>query len=178
MKIIAFLGNPGKKYNKNRHNAGFIIGKIFADNFNISVKKQDFQSEYGSGKIEGSEVLLIFPNTFMNNSGRAVSEAVNYYGIAAEDLIVVHDEIELPFGEIRIKSGGGHKGHNGIRSIIQHVGSSDFNRVRIGVGRPGNPEMEVADYLLSDFTDEELAGIKDSAPQVIQAIISIISRSL
>ncbi len=174
MKIIAFLGNPGRKYSRNRHNAGFIIGKIFADKFNISVKKKDFHSECGTGKIEGSDVLIIFPDTYMNKSGLAVSEAVNYYNTSPEDLIAVHDEIELPFGEIRTKTGGGHKGHNGLRSIIQHIDSADFNRIRIGVGRPGNPNIDVADYLLSDFTDEELARIKELAPQIINLILTLI----
>jgi PTH1 family peptidyl-tRNA hydrolase len=101
MKIIAFLGNPGRKYTKNRHNAGYIIGKIFANDFNISIKKKEFHSECGSGKIEGIDTLIIFPNTFMNNSGLAVVEAMKFYNTNPEDLIAVHDEIELTFGEIR-----------------------------------------------------------------------------
>ncbi len=140
-------------------------------------KKKEFHSECGSGKIEGIDTMIIFPNTFMNNSGLAVVEAMKFYNTNPEDLIVVHDEIELPFGEIRTKSGGGHKGHNGIRSIIQHIGSPDFNRVRIGVGRPENPKIEVADYLLSDFTDDELTKIKDLAPQITQEILTLINRS-
>ena len=177
MKIIAFLGNPGRKYIKNRHNAGYIIGKIFAKDLNIAIKKKEFHSECGSGKIEGIDTMIIFPNTFMNNSGLAVVEAMKFYNTNPEDLIAVHDEIELPFGEIRTKSGGGHKGHNGIRSIIRHIGSPDFNRVRIGVGRPENPKIEVADYLLSDFTDDELPKIKDLAPQITQEILTLINRS-
>jgi peptidyl-tRNA hydrolase, PTH1 family len=177
MKIIAFLGNPGRKYSKNRHNAGFIIGHIFAKNFNISIKKNEFHSECGSGKVEGIDTLVVFPATFMNKSGLAVSEAMKYYNTNPDDLIAVHDEIELPFADVRIKSGGGHKGHNGIRSIIQYIASPDFNRVRIGVGRPDNPKIEVADYLLSDFTEEELTAIKDLAPQITQAILTLINRS-
>jgi peptidyl-tRNA hydrolase, PTH1 family len=175
MKIIVFLGNPGRKYSKNRHNAGFIIGKLFADNFNIFLKKKDFHSDCGSGKINGSDVFIIFPDTFMNKSGLAVREAMNYYNTNPEDLIAVHDEIELPFGVIKNKFSGGHKGHNGLRSIIQHIGSADFNRVRIGVGRPENQNIEVADYLLSDFTDEELTKMKDLAPQIIHLILSLIN---
>jgi len=177
MKIIVFLGNPGRKYSKNRHNAGFIIGKLFADNFNMSLKKKDFHADSGSGKIEGNDVFIIFPDTFMNKSGLAVREAMNYYNANPEDLIAVHDEIELPFGEIRTKAGGGHKGHNGLRSIIQYIGSSDFNRVRIGVGRPENQNIEVADYLLSDFTDGELTKIQDLAPQIINLILTLIHSS-
>jgi peptidyl-tRNA hydrolase, PTH1 family len=175
MKIVAFLGNPGRKYEKNRHNAGFITGKLAAEQFNIIPKKKEFHCYSGSVKIEGNEILLIFPDTFMNSSGVAVREAMRYYNVNPEDLIAVHDEIELPFGNVKIKFGGGHKGHNGIRSIIQNIDSADFNRIRIGVGRPADSRIKVADYLLSDFSDEELTKIKELAPQIIQSILSLIT---
>jgi PTH1 family peptidyl-tRNA hydrolase len=175
MKIIAFLGNPGTKYKNNRHNAGFIVGRIIAKDLNISLKKKEFHSICGTGKVGGNESLIILPETYMNNSGLAVNSAMRYYNSGPEDLIVVHDEIELPFGEIRVKTGGGHKGHNGIRSIGRQIGSLEFTRVRIGVGRPLNPEMQVADYLLSDFTSEELNAIKDLYQQVAQTVLSIIN---
>lgn len=175
MKIIVFLGNPGSKYKNNRHNAGFIVGKIFTKELNISLKKKEFHSVCGTGKIGGNETLIILPDTYMNNSGLAVNSAMRYYNSGLDDLIVVHDEIELPFGEIRVKTGGGHKGHNGIRSIGRQISSLDFIRIRIGVGRPSNPEVKVADYLLSDFTSEELKAIKDLSPQVAQTVLSIIN---
>ncbi|MFH0975177.1 MAG: aminoacyl-tRNA hydrolase [Spirochaetota bacterium] len=174
MKIVAFLGNPGRKYEHNRHNAGFITGKLAAEYFNIIPKKKEFHCYIGSVKLEGNEVLLIFPDAFMNSSGVAVNEVMRYYNVNPEDLIAVHDEIELQFGVVKIKFGGGHKGHNGIRSIIQSTGSADFNRIRIGVGRPPDSGIKVADYLLSDFSDEELIKIKELAPRIIQSIHSLI----
>lgn len=170
MKIIAFLGNPGKKYTRNRHNAGFIIGDIFAEQFNIRIKNKKFHSACGSGKVNSTECLLLFPGTYMNNSGLAVNSALQYYGESPENLLVVHDEIELPFGKINVKTDGGHKGHNGIRSIIQHTGTSAFRRIRIGVGRSTDPDIKVADYLLSDFSGEELNKLKELAPEIVEII--------
>ena len=172
MKIIAFLGNPGKKYSRNRHNAGFIIGELLAAEFNISCRKKQFSSVTGTGKINGEEILLMFPETYMNNSGMPVQKALLYYSETAENLLVVHDEIELPFGEIKSKYDGGHKGHNGIRSIMQQINSSAFTRIRIGVGRPEHPEIKVADFLLSNFTKEELNTLKERSPEIIDLIVS------
>ncbi len=174
MKIIACLGNPGKKYNKNRHNAGFIIGKYFTNEFDISINKKSFNSQHGTGKIENVDVLVLFPSNYMNKSGIAVNAALQYYNEDPENLIVIHDEIELPFGEIRTKIGGGHKGHNGLRSIIQEIGAPDFHRIRVGVGRPPHPDMEVADYVLSNFIEDELKKIEELSPAIIDQIKSLI----
>ena len=170
MKIISCLGNPGKKYVKNRHNAGYILGGRLSEEFNISIRKKTSNSIYGTGKIDSMDILLQFPQTFMNSSGAAVKEALDYCEETPENLIVIHDEIELPFGEIRIKFGGGHKGHNGIRSIIQETGSSDFHRIRIGVGRPEDENKSVADHVLSNFNGDELKKIDEIAPAVIEQI--------
>ena len=178
MKIIACLGNPGKKYNKNRHNVGSIIGRYFAEEFNIIISRERFQSSSGSGKIADIDILMLFPLTFMNKSGFAVKEALDFYRESPENLVVVHDEIELPFGDVRAKFGGGHKGHNGIRSIIQCIKTPDFHRIRFGVGRPPKPEIPVADYLLSDFRDDELQSIDEMAPVITNQIYSIISAEL
>ncbi len=174
MKIIVFLGNPGRKFKNNRHNAGFIIGKIFADEHKIKTNKKDFQSVYGAGSVNNTDILLLFPQTYMNNSGLAVIQTMRYYNEGPENLIVIHDEIELPFGQIKTKSSGGHKGHNGIRSIINHTGTPDFKRIRIGVGRP-ELKNHVADFLLSDFTKEELNDLINLAPEIIHLIESEIN---
>ena len=176
MKIIACLGNPGKKYISHRHNAGFILGRYIAEEFCISVKKKMFSSLCGSGKIDGADVLILFPQTFMNKSGIAVSSAMCYYGSNPGDIIVVHDEIELPFGELRTKFGGGHKGQNGIRSIIEATGSPDFHRLRFGVGRPVNQDASVADYVLSDFSHDEILLIKEIAPAAVGRIREIVEK--
>ncbi|MBN2040013.1 MAG: aminoacyl-tRNA hydrolase [Spirochaetes bacterium] len=172
MKIITFLGNPGRKYKKTRHNAGFIIGEILAEEFNINIGLKKFHSMYGRGRARGNDVVLVFPQTYMNKSGVSVNEVLQFFNEVPDNLLVVHDEIELPFGEIKVKAGGGHKGHNGLRSIIQNINSAEFTRIRIGVGRPGHPDMEVADYLLSGFSKEEYAGLTDMAPEIIDIILT------
>jgi peptidyl-tRNA hydrolase, PTH1 family len=176
MKIIACLGNPGKKYSRNRHNAGYIFGSYIADKSDISVKKKVYSSLAGRGSIFGSECLIIFPQTFMNRSGEAVRESLGRCGESAENLIVIHDEIELAFGDIRTKFGGGHKGHNGLRSIFDCIGTADFHRVRIGVGRPADSDTAVADYLLSNFSAEEMEKINELLPVGLEKIRALIEK--
>ncbi len=175
MKIIASLGNPGKKYRNNRHNIGFLLGEAAARSANITLRKKEFSSTTGTGSIAGQAVLLLFPETFMNNSGVALRAALDYYRETPESVVVIHDEIELPFGEFRTKFGGGHKGHNGLRSIVQHIGTSDFHRLRFGVGRPPHAGMTVADYVLSDFSGEELERIREILPGVLDALAALIA---
>ena len=170
MKIIAFLGNPGLKYAKNRHNAGFIIGEYFSDKYSIKLDQKKFNSFSGRASLNGIEVCVLFPLTFMNNSGEAVIKAVNFYKEKPENIIAVHDEIELPFGRLSLKFGGGHKGHNGLRSIINHLGTADFARFRFGVGRPANPNIEVADFVLGNFLPEEMDNIMEILPETASMI--------
>ena len=172
MKIVACLGNPGRKYKKTRHNIGFIIGEFLSKTFSISINKKDFKSKFGTGKINGTDVCIILPQTYMNSSGFSVRNIMNYYKSNENDLLVVHDEIELPFGKVNIKSGGGHKGHNGLRSIIQEIGSPDFTRLRFGVGRSDNDNISVADYVLSNFTKEELFKIEELFPEIQELVES------
>jgi peptidyl-tRNA hydrolase, PTH1 family len=174
MKIIACLGNPGKKYRNNRHNIGFILGEMLARQYGITFGKKEFGAQTGAGRIADERCLLVFPQTFMNLSGQAVQAALAYHEESAGNLIVIHDEIELPFGTFRTKFGGGHKGHNGIRSIMQLVGTGDFHRLRVGVGRPENPEMQVADYVLSDFTHEEMGTIESIFPRVLEEVVALV----
>ncbi len=172
MKIIVCLGNPGRKYKKNRHNAGMITGETLAEKYGIRVKKKQHSSITGEGNIDGFKVMMYFPQTYMNNSGMAVNQAMQHYHLSHQDLVVLHDEIELPFGEVRDKFGGGHKGQNGLRSIIQETGSADFYRVRIGVGRPDNPHMTVADWVLSNFTSEQLKMMDEIAQKATDSLLS------
>jgi PTH1 family peptidyl-tRNA hydrolase len=176
MKIIAFLGNPGSKYNKTRHNIGFLAGKRFAEINNIKINKKSFLSETGLWKIDDIDLLLLFPQTYMNESGKAVKKAMDYYGEKHTSLIVVHDELELKFGEVKEKFGGGHKGHNGLRSIIAETGSADFHRIRFGIGRPENESMSVSDHVLSKFTDDEMIEIENLMPSVINIICDFIRK--
>lgn len=175
MFVVACLGNPGKKYSNNRHNIGFMIGEIIAERYGIQMTGSSFKSKSGRGTIEGRDVLLLFPQEFMNNSGGPVKMATDFYRVPPERLVAIHDDIELGFGELRSKFGGGHKGHNGIRSIAQELGTPDFHRIRFGVGRPEHPEIGVADHVLSNFTGEEKARIRELAPSVIEMLVSLMS---
>lgn len=170
MKIIACLGNPGKQYSKNRHNAGFLIGGSFASFIDIDLNRKSFSSVTGTCKFEGSDILMIFPQTYMNSSGVAVQQALSYYREVTENLVVIHDEIEMPSGKFDTKFSGGHRGHNGLRSIVEKTGSRDFYRVRYGVGRPENPNISVADYVLSNFTQEELEHMEKSMESIFGLI--------
>lgn len=177
MIVIACLGNPGKQYARNRHNAGYLAGEYLAAAHGISLKEKKFSSLCGSGTIGGEKTIILLPQTFMNNSGTAVQAALDYHQAGAESLVAVHDDIELPFGEIRAKFGGGHKGQNGIRSIIQHIGTADFHRIRIGVGRPPHPDMAVADYLLSNFTAGEMEELAGRLPLAEEMLLTIIGKN-
>jgi PTH1 family peptidyl-tRNA hydrolase len=170
MKIIVCLGNPGKQYSKNRHNAGFLIGGSFATYIGLDLNKKSFSSVSGTCKYEGNDLLMIFPQTYMNSSGVAVQQALSYYREVAENLIVIHDEIEMPAGNFDSKFAGGHRGHNGLRSIVEKTGSRDFYRVRYGVGRPENPNISVADFVLSNFTAEELDHMEGNMENIFDLI--------
>jgi len=174
MKIIACLGNPGNQYRRNRHNVGFLIGDYIREEmFSLSQKKQCSADVY-RGTLYDSEVVLVYPQTYMNNSGKAVAEYLRYTKSALSDLVVLHDELELAFGTVALKSGGGHKGHNGIRSIITETGKPDFQRIRLGIGRPQGP-MAVADYVLSDFSSDEadeLAAMALKAEGILREILA------
>jgi peptidyl-tRNA hydrolase, PTH1 family len=153
MLLLVGLGNPGAKYAGNRHNIGFMAVQEIAKRHGIGPWRRRFQGVACEGPIGGERVLLLLPGTFMNESGRAVAEAAQFYKLAAPDITVFHDEIELPPGKVRVKVGGGIAGHNGLRSITAHVGN-DYRRVRIGVGHPGAKDM-VEHYVLSDFAKSE-----------------------
>jgi peptidyl-tRNA hydrolase, PTH1 family len=153
MLLLVGLGNPGARYVGNRHNIGFMTLEAIAKRHGIGPWRRRFQGVACEGPIGGQRVLLLLPGTFMNESGRAVAEAAQFYKLGVRDITVFHDEIELPPGKVRVKVGGGIAGHNGLRSITAHVGN-DYRRVRIGVGHPGAKDM-VEHYVLSDFAKSE-----------------------
>jgi PTH1 family peptidyl-tRNA hydrolase len=153
MLLFVGLGNPGPQYAGNRHNVGFMIAQAIVRRHNIGPWRRRFQGVTAEGPIGTERVLLLLPGTFMNESGRAVAEAANFYKLGLSDIIVIHDEIELPPGKVRVKTGGGNAGHNGLRSISALVGN-DYRRVRVGVGHPGDKKLVHA-YVLSDFAKDE-----------------------
>ena len=168
MQLIVGLGNPGNKYSGNRHNIGFMAVDQIAEDHGFGPWKSKFQGQIAEGRLGREKVLLLKPETFMNLSGQSVGEAMRFYKLTPEDVTVIHDEIDLAPGKIRVKQGGGHAGHNGLRSVHQHIGDA-YQRVRLGVGHPGRKEL-VPHYVLQDFAkadagwlDDLLRGIGDGA---------------
>jgi PTH1 family peptidyl-tRNA hydrolase len=153
MQLIVGLGNPGSRYAGNRHNIGFMAVDAIAKRHGLGPWRRRFQGVAAEGPLAGERVLLLLPGTYMNESGRAVAEAANFYKLGLPDIAVLHDEIDLAPAKVRVKTGGGNAGHNGLRSISAHVGN-DYRRVRIGVGHPGAKELVHA-YVLNDFAKSE-----------------------
>jgi PTH1 family peptidyl-tRNA hydrolase len=149
MRLLVGLGNPGARYAGNRHNVGFMALEAIARHHGITPWRRRFQGVAAEGSLDSERVLLLMPATFMNDSGRAVAEAVHFFKLTPQQVVVFHDEIDLPPAKLRVKTGGGNAGHNGLRSITSHIGN-DYHRVRIGVGHPGVKEL-VQPYVLSDF---------------------------
>lgn len=174
MKLIAGLGNPGSRYEGTRHNIGFMVARNLAERAGIALKREGHQGIYGTGRLAGQEATILLPQAYMNRSGASVGSAFKSLGLTPGDLVVVHDDIDLPFGQLRIRVGGGHGGHNGIRSIREVLGSGDFLRVKVGIGRP--PEgQEVADYVLRPFSAEEKKGLDAliaAATDVVERILA------
>ena len=158
MQLFVGLGNPGARYVWNRHNVGFITVEAIAKRHGIAPWRRRFQGVAAEGTIGGERVQLLLPGTFMNESGRAVAEAMHFYKMTLADIAVFHDELDLPDGKVRLKTGGGNAGHNGLRSISAHIGN-DYRRVRIGIGHPGDKNM-VHGYVLSDFAKDERAWVE------------------
>jgi peptidyl-tRNA hydrolase, PTH1 family len=154
LKIITGLGNPGQRYLWTRHNAGFMVLDRLSELAGIRFNRHNFSALEADGFWNGERLILLKPQTFMNISGRSVAEAVRFYKIPLDSLVVVHDEIDLPFGTVRLKKGGGHGGHNGLRSIISDLGCKDFIRLRVGIG--GVDLRNTTDYVLSNFNKKEI----------------------
>lgn len=172
--MVVGLGNPGVRYRFNRHNAGFLVVDQLAIRYGIPIAQTLFDAHIGKGKIAGSDVLLAKPQTFMNLSGVAVRKLSDYYRIACEELIVVHDDLDLPFPTLRLKAGGGSGGHKGLISITDHLGAADFLRVRLGIGRPERKSM-VEGYVLSPFSDEEITVLPHLIEIAGEALADIVS---
>jgi PTH1 family peptidyl-tRNA hydrolase len=153
VRILVGLGNPGTRYAGNRHNIGFMAAEAIAHRHGLPPWRRRFQGVMTEGQVGGERALLLLPGTFMNESGRAVVEAMQFYKVSADNVVVMHDELDLPPGKLRVKTGGGNAGHNGLRSISSHIGN-DYRRMRIGIGHPGD-KGEVHNYVLNDFAKAE-----------------------
>lgn len=168
------LGNPGRNYADTRHNVGFSTIELLADRNNIKLNKIKFKSIYGEGIIGGEKAILLKPQTYMNNSGMAVLDLYNYYKMSIENMIIIVDDIDIEFGTIRVRKRGSDGGHNGLKSIIYQLGSHDFPRIKIGVGKKREGQ-ELADFVLSRFSKEEIAHIEDAILDAAMAAETIIA---
>lgn len=183
MKLIVGLGNPGRGYAKSRHNLGFMCLNHFAQTHSLRFDKKQGQARIGSGEVGGSKVVVARPQTYMNQSGEAVSRLVRRFKISLDDLLVIHDDLDLPLAKIRIRPGGSAAGHKGVESIIAVLGSRDFARIRVGIGQPaagssGISETNVVTYVLSDFPPEERQTITQVLPSVSEAIHCFVTEGL
>ena len=174
MKIIAGLGNPGTEYAQTKHNVGFMLVDALAEHLNAPAWKEDFFSAMTEVRIGGEKVFLVKPLTYMNNSGEALGPMLSYYKVDADDLVVVHDDMDIPAGTVRIRKKGGSGGHNGIKSILTHVGSEDFARVRIGIGRPP-AGWTVINHVLAPFSSEDAPKIRAAIDYLLPAAECIVT---
>ncbi len=168
MKLIVGLGNPGKEYDKTRHNVGFMVMDRLADVLNVSIDMKKFKGEYTKLKYQGEDVILLKPMTYMNNSGESVIQVMNYFKIDVDDLLVIYDDMDMPVGKLRLRESGSAGGHNGVKSLIAHVGTQSFKRIRVGIDK--HPHIKVIDYVLGKFTKDEQPLIDEGIENAVKAV--------
>jgi len=173
--IIVGLGNPGRQYENTRHNAGFISLDYLADRIGVRVNRIKFKSTVGEAKVAGHRCLLMKPSTFMNLSGQAVTEAMRFYKLPPQKVILLCDDINLDVGTIRIRRKGSDGGQNGIKNIIYLSGSDEFPRVKVGIGKKPHPDYDLKDWVLSRFTDKDAAVLKETLPKIADAVGLIVN---
>lgn len=179
MWLVVGLGNPGKQYASHRHNVGFMATDELANLVRAEDFREKFTARFAKASHAGDQLVLLQPQTFMNESGRSVQPASAFFKVEPRNVLVVHDELDLPFGEMRLKVGGGHAGHNGLRSLIQHLGTPEFARLRFGVGRPpADFRGEVADFVLSGFDEAERTKLPDLIRTAAEAVALVVSEGL
>lgn len=174
MYLIAGLGNPGNEYRMTRHNIGFEVIDYMADKYHVKVNQLKFKAIYGSFTVDGEKILLIKPQTYMNLSGESIAEFCRFYKVGPERVIVIHDDISLEPGRIRIRGKGSDGGHNGLKSIIYQLKSDAFPRIKMGVGTPPHKEYDLADYVLGRFGKEEIPVLEDAIIRASDSAISIV----
>jgi PTH1 family peptidyl-tRNA hydrolase len=177
MKLFVGLGNPTAQYERTRHNVGFRAIERFAASHRIALDGKKWNAVYGVGQAGGEKVALVLPQTFMNLSGEAVGPALRFFKIALEDVVAVHDELDLPFGRLQLKKGGGSAGHNGLKSLTQHLGGPDYLRMRVGIARPP-PKWDVAAYVLANFSGAEESQLDEVLDQTVAGLDLLIEKGV
>lgn len=176
-RLVVGLGNPGPEYERTRHNAGFLVVDLLGENLRANYWKDEAGAKVAVVDFGGEQLVLAKPQTFMNVSGASVSRLAETYGVDASDIIIVHDDVDLAPGDVRCKSGGGHGGHNGLRSVHAKLGTDGYLRVRVGVGRPPG-RMDTADYVLQQLKGDAWDAFSDSVPVAAQAVIDVLERGV
>lgn len=176
MHLVVGLGNPGPKYAGNRHNVGFMLVERLADQFRLGPFREKFKGSFVRGQLGREDVVLLKPATYMNLSGESAGAAAKFFKVARPEVVVVHDELDLPFGTVRIKVGGGTAGHNGLKSLVAHTGGPDFVRIRIGIGRPRSGPVE--GWVLSDFSAQERAELDSVLERASAALEDILGQGV
>ena len=174
MYVVAGLGNPGILYQRTRHNAGFQALDVLADELSIKVTKRGFSGVYGEGNYLGERVVLVKPTTYMNLSGESVGEAARFYKVPADHVLVISDDVSLPVGKLRIRKSGSAGGHNGLKNIIQHLGTDAFPRIKVGVGMPDHPDHEMIDWVIGKPQGEEAKTLRAALDRAADAALSVI----
>ena len=177
MYLIVGLGNPEPQYSQTRHNVGFDVVNIISKKYGIEVNKKNFDGLYGTGTIEGEKVVILKPQTFMNESGRAVRKAMEYYKIPSENIIVIYDDIDIEEGVVKLRSKGGPGTHNGMRSVVSEIDSTVFAHVRIGTGKPIFKELLIS-YVIQKLKDEEYEKLKPAIDKAVEATIEIVKNGI
>jgi peptidyl-tRNA hydrolase, PTH1 family len=175
--LITGLGNPGGEYEGNRHNCGFMVADVLADRMGARFKRDRSRARVAEGRLAGRPVTLAKPQTFMNLSGRPVAALRTFYKVPPDRIVVIHDELDIPFGTIRLKQGGGDNGHNGLRSVTTALGTRDYLRVRVGIGRPPG-RMDAADFVLHDFSSAERKALPEILERSADAVEVLLQRGL
>lgn len=177
ISLVVGLGNPGKDYEGTRHNIGFMVIDEVARNCSFSFSKSKFDGLVAKGKYSSKQVILLKPMTYMNRSGSSVARVMNYFGVSSAEIMVLYDDLDLEFGKIRIREKGGHGGHNGMRSIIESTGTSEFARIRIGIGRPEG-RKDVSSHVLGSFGKDERACLPDLVTTAADAVVAALRDGL
>jgi PTH1 family peptidyl-tRNA hydrolase len=173
MYLIMGLGNPGNRYRGTRHNIGFMVIEEIAERWDVDIKQKSFDALWNRGKVAGKNVLLAMPQTYMNLSGKAAGNLISYFKVDISNLIVIHDDLDLPFGTMRLKNSGGDAGHKGLKSIITALGTADFMRIRMGIGKPSD-KTPVEDYVLQRFHSDESAMLQQAVQLASEATADIL----
>lgn len=178
MYLIVGLGNPGSDYARTRHNVGFLFVDYLAERHGLSFAASKWQAQVASAKLWGSSLVLVKPETFMNRSGMAVARIAAYYKVAPEHIVVIHDDLDMPAGRVKILADRGAGGHNGIRSLISQLGAKDFPRIKVGIGRPPQNGMPVEKYVLANFSSEEADRVQAVFPRIEEGLQLMVEKNI